>query len=226
MPAVEEFAVTRVMRHFESREGFALVSADRNERTPEENSAMAQQLEKHLRAMGKGFAKVRGGFVETLPDGSKKEVHENSYFIPKVDKKEAEKLAAHMTEPPFNQEAILWGNSKDGIHLLYKGGKSEHVANEFSMDQAIPYFTKFKQRKFAFVNKNLSPDEYRRAHGRCPDGFNYAAERHMCVKDHPLAACVGGEGGMDGASIQYVLEKVVLGTDAAVASLRHMQDDD
>ena len=68
------------------KNGYAIVSACRNEFTKEENEKRTNQLKEILQKSSFSFKKVLGGFIETKEDGSKKEVKEKSFIIYNYDK--------------------------------------------------------------------------------------------------------------------------------------------
>lgn len=147
-----EMSMMRIFKHFNDKDGFVLVSADRSERSPKENAQKADEMEQTLRSMGKGFVKVKGGFVETGAEGKKREVFEHSYFVPDVAQTDAIKFAAIACGPRFDQEAILWGNVFEGVYLINRGGSMTRVANSFKIGQASSYFTQWRKRNFEFAN--------------------------------------------------------------------------
>ena len=152
--AVTEHGFSRIMQHVatDPDHGYTILSADRGERSPEQNAEHRKQLEQHLRSLKKGFMHVKGGYVEKGPDGKPRHVEEHSYFVPHTTKDEATALAKHAAEK-HGQEAVMWGHSREGAHLISHSGESQKVGDSFTTHNIGDYFTKFHHRKFAFKEK-------------------------------------------------------------------------
>lgn len=145
---VTEMSLNRVRKHLGSSDGFMMLSADRSERSPGDNAKHQAKLEAHLRSRGKGFVKVKGGYVEKTAEGDKP-VYEHSYLVPNVSKDEAREFAKHALKH-HNQEAVLHGG-KEGVHLMYgKDHRREKVGETFTTGHLHQYFTEWHHRRFGF----------------------------------------------------------------------------
>jgi hypothetical protein len=198
---VTEASLSRILGHFEDDLGIVALSADRNDRAknPQENAHLnrvyAEKLEQTLRSMRKGFNRVKGGYVYHK-NGESATTFENSYIVFDVSKEEALKLAKIVTDPTtYRQESIMWGKKGEGAHLIYADGKMEKVGDEFVPAKVGDFFSQWRKRNFSFVSKEaaakdaqerpankLTPDQYRDKYGRCPDGWNYDAQKKACVR--------------------------------------------
>lgn len=151
---LQEATFGRIVQHMKNlKDGFVMVSADRSERAGSENKAARKKAWQVIRSAGKGFVKVKGGYVETTPEGDKQDVDELTMFVPKVSKGLARSWAKTFGKAPYKQEAILWGKEGEGAFFMYPSGKVEKVGDTISMQNVGQYYTKFQNRKFAFVTK-------------------------------------------------------------------------
>lgn len=165
---LDEMSMSRILSHTTKGNGYAILSADRSERSPKENAQHRAEVEKHLRSIGKGFTKVKGGYVEKTAGGNRP-VYEHSYMVHNVNHKEAANLARHMADK-HQQDAVLHVHPHAGANLHYgKEGKTEHVGDSFTASAHQQYFTEWHRRRFGFKAKAAA-----------------GAQR--------LAASVGGEG--------------------------------
>lgn len=109
---ISESSLSRVWQHVEKDTQFGVLSASRSENTKVENDLNHLNLKKQVRELGYGYIEMKGGFVETLDDGNKLEVEENSLFIPKISKNEIMKLGTD-----YDQDTILFRDS-DGFYEI------------------------------------------------------------------------------------------------------------
>lgn len=137
---------------------FAMISAERQDKTPAENKKRTQALIKDLNDMGYGYTHMAGGYWEV---GQLKPGYEHSLLIPNISKEEALKLGAK-----YDQDTVLY---KDETGLKYYKPDGE-VAMEFStdkitvddkfqLDKVKPYFSRRmkggnKRNAFSFQPKD------------------------------------------------------------------------
>lgn len=120
---------------------FAVLSAERQDKTTRENKERTAQLIKDVQDLGYGFTHIAGGYWE---EGQLKPGYEHSLFIPNIKKEEALKLAAK-----YNQDTVLY---KDETGLKYYKPNGEvdaefstediTVDDNFQLDKVKPYFSR------------------------------------------------------------------------------------
>lgn len=71
---------SRLNKHINN--GCFMISACRGNKSEKENKVNTESLAKDLRFEGLGFIRVLGGYVETTSNGGKREVVEESFFVP------------------------------------------------------------------------------------------------------------------------------------------------
>ena len=64
-----------------SKNGYAIVSACRNENSVEQNNAKTNELKEMLKKAKFSFKQVYGGFIENKGTNNEKEVYEKSFII-------------------------------------------------------------------------------------------------------------------------------------------------
>ena len=150
---LDEMSIGRIYHHTTTGTGYAIMSADRSERTPEQNKVHRKALLKHLREQGHGVYPCEGRVYGTDSNGTTERVYEHSTMVHNVDKNQAADLARHAYEH-HNQEAVLHVHPKEGPHLVYgETGKREKVGDEMTTHPAGAFFTQYKNRKFGFKDK-------------------------------------------------------------------------
>ena len=152
------------------KNGYAIVSACRNEFTKEENEKRTNQLKEILQKSSFSFKKVLGGFIETKEDGSKKEVKEKSFIIYNYDKDgnvaEKDKLFKFALQicKKFNQNSILYSEKGDKPRYYTQQGKVDSSFSNAGFtfnDKKQQYFTDFSKNK-RFTLNWVEPREDRR----------------------------------------------------------------
>lgn len=152
------------------KNGYAIVSACRNEFTKEENEKRTNQLKEILQKSFFSFKKVLGGFIETKEDGSKKEVKEKSFIIYNYDKNgnvaEKDKLFKFALQicKKFNQNSILYSEKGDKPRYYTQQGKVDSSFSNAGFtfnDKKQQYFTDFSKNK-RFTLNWVEPREDRR----------------------------------------------------------------
>jgi len=174
--ALTEASLSRIVRHAKAADGFAILSADRHERTPAENKEARKRLEQQVRSLGKGFIRVRGGYVEKADndDEEGKPVYEESLFVPDVDTKLGQKLA-QIAGAQYGQEAILWGDG-ERVYVMYGSGRVGDSLGRLSLNTLSQYFTEWRGRRFTFECLAYVPGgmfsglAFERDVARCADG--------------------------------------------------------
>ena len=161
-----ESSVSRVWSHVENKNSsFGVISANRSELSNSENKDKHTELKKEVRNLGLGFIELKGGFVETLSDGSKMEVEEDSLLIPNITKNQILKLGTD-----YNQDSVLFKNKLEFFELgsSIRTGIGKQLSNfkansnadnlTFKKDLITKFFSKLakgnhKNKKFLFTLK-------------------------------------------------------------------------
>lgn len=102
-----ESKLSRVWQHItDPKSVFGVVSAERSEYR-KDSKVRTLQLKKIIIDKGYGFIELKGGFNETVSDKNGNEtkitVEENSFFIPKIIKKDLIEMATR-----FEQDTVLY----------------------------------------------------------------------------------------------------------------------
>jgi hypothetical protein len=120
---LDETSLSRVYAHWKDR-GFAILSADRGERTPQENKRWRKQLKKAIRADGFGFVPIDGFWYEDH-GGKQVKVSERSFLVPNRggEVEGIERLRDGVTR---------WGrldrsNPQESVILVSPGGPVEFI---------------------------------------------------------------------------------------------------
>lgn len=136
-----------------SKNGYAIVSACRNENTVEQNNIKTNELKEILKNSKFSFKQVSGGFIENKGKSNEKEVHEKSFIIynfkqngEKVKEGELLTLAMKICRK-YGQDSILYSEKGDKPRYYTKTG---HIDSSFSRkfifnDKEQEYFTDMKK---------------------------------------------------------------------------------
>lgn len=133
---LNEASLARIYSHWKGR-GFAIVSADRGERTDVQNKRWRQRLKDAIRADGYGFIPVDGFWYETDAEtGERRKVSERSFLVPARSLGEAAAPAAP-PRPATAVEALRaavthWGkidpnNPQEAVILVDPNGPVEFI---------------------------------------------------------------------------------------------------
>jgi hypothetical protein len=167
---LDEASLGRVLQHIQGKKNvknWGMLTAYRYVNTPNENKKLNKQLEAELRAMGHGFFKVEGHWVECqdgnlsysdCPPNLLKDAIEESLFVPNISAKEIHKLGKK-----YQQDAVIFGGeqTKGNATLIFKDGKIENIG-KFSPDKIQQAYSKLKGGKtFVFQPEEpkVSDDE-------------------------------------------------------------------
>jgi len=167
---LDEASLGRVLQHIQGKKNvknWGMLTAYRYVNTPNENKKLNKELESELRAMGHGFFKVEGHWVECqdgnlsysdCPPNLLKDAIEESLFVPNISAKEIHKLGKK-----YQQDAVIYGGeqTKGNATLIFKDGKVENIG-KFSPDKIQQAYSKLKGGKtFVFQPEEpkVSDDE-------------------------------------------------------------------
>jgi hypothetical protein len=167
---LDEASLGRVLQHIEGKKNvknWGMLTAYRYANTPNENKKLNKELEAELRAMGHGFFKVEGHWVECqdgnlsytdCPPNLLKDAIEESLFVPNISAKEIHNLGKK-----YQQDAVIFGGekTKGNATLIFKDGKVENIG-KFSPDKIQQAYSKLKGGKtFVFQPEEpkVSDDE-------------------------------------------------------------------
>lgn len=152
-----------------SKNGYAIVSACRNENSVEQNNAKTNELKEMLKKTKFSFKQVYGGFIENKGTNNEKEVYEKSFIIynfkqngEKIKKDELLTLAMKICRK-YGQDSILYSEKGDRPRYYTKTGQ---IDSSFSRkfvfnDKEREFFTDMKKssnnKRFTF-NLEQTPD--------------------------------------------------------------------
>jgi hypothetical protein len=167
---LDEASLGRVLQHIQGKKNvknWGMLTAYRYVNTPNQNKKLNRQLEADLRALGHGFFKVEGHWVECqdgnlsyndCPKNLLKDAVEESLFVPNITAKEIHKLGKK-----YGQDAVIFGGeqTKGNATLIFKDGKVENIG-KFSPDKIQQAYSKLKGGKTFVFNPEepkVSDDE-------------------------------------------------------------------
>lgn len=106
----EEISPSRLWQYIQSdRINFAIISAERNERTAKENQNATNSLKNDIKKLGYHYTPMKGGYVEVGNNGDKTAIDgEDSFLIANIKKDEAISLGAK-----YKQDTILYKDAKN-----------------------------------------------------------------------------------------------------------------
>lgn len=128
----EKVTPSRLWKYQEHPEmDFAILSADRSERSAEENKKKSQELRKDINDKGYWYTELKGGYVEVGEDGKRIPVDgEDSYIVPKMSKEDAIELGQK-----YDQDTIMFKDAKNKtlqyIFTNERAGKIGDVDSSF-----------------------------------------------------------------------------------------------
>lgn len=165
----EEITPSRLWKYQESDDmNFAILSADRSERSEEENKEKNKELKKDIKDMGYWYTELKGGYVEVSEDGQRVPVDgENSLIVPNMTRDEAIELGKK-----YDQDSVMFKDAKNKT-LQYivtneRAGKIGDVDSNFETEAGKDNFS---------VSRGSDLDYYSRLHkSNKPDlkiGFNW-----------------------------------------------------
>lgn len=128
----EEIGPSRLWKYQEHPEmNFAILSADRSERTPEENKAKTDELKKDIKSMGYWYTELKGGYVEIGENGKRVPVDgEDSFIVPNMTKEEAMELGKK-----YDQDTVMFKDAK--AHTLQYIITNERAGNVGDADSSF-----------------------------------------------------------------------------------------
>jgi hypothetical protein len=167
---LDEASLGRVLQHIQGKKNvknWGMLTAYRYVNTPNQNKKLNRQLEADLRALGHGFFKVEGHWVECqdgnlsyadCPPNLLKDAIEESLFVPNITAKEIHKLGKK-----YGQDAVIFGGeqTKGNATLIFKDGKVENIG-KFSPNKIQQAYSKLKGGKTFVFNPEepkVSDDE-------------------------------------------------------------------
>jgi hypothetical protein len=167
---LDEASLGRVLQHIQGKKNvknWGMLTAYRYVNTPNQNKKLNRQLETDLRALGHGFFKVEGHWVECqdgnlsyadCPPNLLKDAIEESLFVPNITAKEIHKLGKK-----YGQDAVIFGGeqTKGNATLIFKDGKVENIG-KFSPNKIQQAYSKLKGGKTFVFNPEepkVSDDE-------------------------------------------------------------------
>ena len=128
----EEITPSRLWKYQEHPEmNFAILSADRSERTPEENKEKSEELKKDIKSMGYWYTELKGGYVEVGKNGKRVPIDgEDSFIVPNMTKEEAMELGKK-----YDQDTVMFKDAK--AHTLQYIITNERAGNVGDADSSF-----------------------------------------------------------------------------------------
>ena len=128
----EEITPSRLWKYQEHPEmNFAILSADRSERTSEENKEKSEELKKDIKSMGYWYTELKGGYIEIGANGKRIPVDgEDSFIVPNMTKEEAMELGKK-----YDQDTVMFKDAK--AHTLQYIITNERVGKVGDADSSF-----------------------------------------------------------------------------------------
>jgi hypothetical protein len=156
MPTVgrrlDEASLSRVWRQWNDT-GFAIVSSERHERTPQGNRAAFQDLKRKVREAGYGFVPLIGVWAEE----GQPPAEEPALFIPAVRPKVRHGDAPRLRElavewcGDFNQEAVIFSWPGGPVELVDAHGNIQMKFTEFHPNKVGIAYSRFRGAPGTFM---------------------------------------------------------------------------
>ena len=140
-----ERSMSRLLGQVESGESFALITAFRVGLTLKENVKLNEKLLQDIRSAGLGAARTQGTYDMTRTDGTKQRMYEESFFVYKMPKKTAIKLA-----DKYEQDSVLWGQKGIGVFYVLPNGSATKIGTKLSLNVLIRAYSQIKGKRFTF----------------------------------------------------------------------------
>ena len=166
-----EISIERLLgKH--SHTGYIIITSNRNENTPKENSERYKELLQLIKDSGFTFIPVYGGFIENKGEENEKQVYEKSFIVLNFDRSGQELNYRDLYDKgmewanKFNQDSFLSKAPNSPAKYITKSGD---VDFEFNGDIKIndltqEYFTDFFKSKNIGKKTNKKGDEYSKKH--------------------------------------------------------------
>lgn len=160
----------RMLEHMNNTE-CCFITAFRSTNSVKENRRRNKQLYKAIKDSGLSFIKSYGGYVETLPDGTKQDVTEDTFCVinNRYSREDFIKLACHWCGE-FYQESVLvtipveYDNRKHTgfsgkVHIIGRyynaAGEVEMEFNNVNMRTVEEYFTNIHNKAFVLSAEQI-----------------------------------------------------------------------
>lgn len=106
----EKVSPSRLWKYQEHPEmDFAILSAERSDREPEENKQKTNELKQDINDMGYWYTELKGGYVEIGDGGKRVPVDgEDSFIVPNMSKEEAIELGKK-----YDQDTVMFKDAKN-----------------------------------------------------------------------------------------------------------------
>lgn len=185
-----ETTFKRLEKHFNTNE-CAFISACRSENSPEINNKLTNELANDLRKLGYGYIKVKGGYIETLRDGTKKPVEEKTFAIFNNNNESFENFpSGYKTDfvrdmialcRKYNQDSVLIKEKNQPGHYYNQSGETFENFNTITKDNIEEYFTRLRNTKFKFIEADESDNKEN--YSRYNQTFGTKVERSLFFAD-------------------------------------------
>lgn len=152
---LNESSLNRIYQHIQKKniESWAIMTSYRSENSPSENKKDFKELKQKLRSMDLGFIEIEGVGQEESEEGGIKEVKEPSLFIPKINKKQAQKLSYN-----YDQWGYIYSGPETNDKIALISVEGTEYLGSFHPNKISQFFSKIKGRPFTF--EGVSPTSY------------------------------------------------------------------
>lgn len=153
-----ELGLSRFWQNRNNNEPILIISAERSNKTKEENIKDTLELRRSIIASGFGYIKIRGGYVETLKDGSKIDVDDEHSCIVYSDKNDEQILLklGMILGKRYNQESILFIDTEQNAKWIYTTNFDEHKIGDikplgkFHYEKFGNYYSRIGKKQFSY----------------------------------------------------------------------------
>lgn len=145
---LNEASLSRIYKHTKDLNSWSILTSYTDDKSRKENIETFKKLEHDVRSMGLGFIKLQGvGQEKDKKTGEIIEVEEKSMFIPKITKKQAEKLAKKYKQTAF----VYYGpETNNKISLVWTDIDKMDKIGSFHPGKIAQFYSKIKGRPFVF----------------------------------------------------------------------------
>lgn len=167
---IEESSLNRILS-YHNKNGFIVMSSDRDESTTEENNAKFRDLKKEVANSGYSFIPVFGGYVENLETPDAVDVVEKGLLITNNNTKDVDGdfqkllILGKRLSGKYNQESFMViepGNTTESYWMTPDGEIQNRLNSITQNDFTQRYFTQISKNKRRYDTNNFNNQVDRR----------------------------------------------------------------
>ena len=166
---VNEASLSRFWQHLNNHEPIIVISAERSDKSKQENDKNTKELRRSINASKFGFAKILGGYVETLENGETKDVDgekSSAVFCKPEDEKILLKLGM-ILGTQYDQDSFLFIDKNGNAKWIYTANRNGNKIGDveplgkFHPNKIPPYYSKIGKKQFSYsVDENVEENNY------------------------------------------------------------------